>query len=150
MAKITWNKHLFRSLCIAMSNHRRDFPGSSAGKQSSCNLGDPGSIPGIGYSLQYSWASLEAQRVKLISRQHFPLSFIHTDSILKDIMCFLGQLRWRRICLQCERPRFNPQVGKTPWRREWQPTPVFLPGKSHGQRSLAGYSPWSHKKDTSE
>ena len=34
---------------------------------------------------------------------------------------------------------------KIPWRREWLPIPVFLPGKSHGQRSLAGYSPWSHK-----
>ena len=37
-------------------------------------------------------------------------------------------------------------VGKIPWRRAWQPTPVFLPGESHGQRSLAGYSPWSHKE----
>ena len=37
--------------------------------------------------------------------------------------------------------RFDPWVGKIPWRREWQPTPVFLPGKSHEQRSLAGYSP---------
>ena len=38
-----------------------------------------------------------------------------------------------------------------PWRREWQPTPVFLPGKSHGQRSLVGYSPWGHKEsDTTE
>ena len=34
---------------------------------------------------------------------------------------------------------FDPWVGKIPWRREWQPTPVFLPGKSHGQRSLVGY-----------
>ena len=33
-----------------------------------------------------------------------------------------------------------------PWRRAWQPTPVFLPGESHGQRSLVGYSPWSHKE----
>ena len=33
-----------------------------------------------------------------------------------------------------------------PWRRKWHPTPVFLPGKSHGQRSLAGYSPWGHKE----
>ena len=33
-------------------------------------------------------------------------------------------------------------VGKIPWRRVWQPTPVFLPGESHGQRSLEGYSPW--------
>ena len=42
-------------------------------------------------------------------------------------------------------------VGKIPWRREWHPTPVFLPGESHGQRSLVGYSPWHHKEeDTTE
>ena len=40
----------------------------------------------------------------------------------------------------------NPWVGKTPWSRQWQPTPAFLPGQSHGQRSLAGYSPWGHKE----
>ena len=37
-------------------------------------------------------------------------------------------------------------VGSIPWRRKWQPTPVFLPGKSHGQRSVVGYSPWGHKE----
>ena len=36
--------------------------------------------------------------------------------------------------------------GKIPWRRKWQSTPVFLPGKSHGQRSLVVYSPWGHKE----
>ena len=36
---------------------------------------------------------------------------------------------------------FDPWVGKVPWRRKWQPTPVFLPGKSHGQWNLVGYSP---------
>ena len=46
---------------------------------------------------------------------------------------------------------FNPRVGKIPWRRKWQPIPVLLPEKSHGQRSLAGYSPWGHKEsDTTE
>ena len=40
---------------------------------------------------------------------------------------------------------FNPWVRKIPWRRTQQPTPVFLPGKSHGQRSLAGYSPQGHR-----
>ena len=40
------------------------------------------------------------------------------------------------------RCRFNPWVRKIPWRRKWQPTPVFLPGKSHRQSSLEGYSPW--------
>ena len=38
------------------------------------------------------------------------------------------------------------QVGKIPWRRKWQPTPVFLPGESHGQRSLVCYSPWGRKE----
>ena len=42
---------------------------------------------------------------------------------------------------QYRRHGFDPWVGKIPWRRKWQPTPVFLPGKSHGQRSLVGYSP---------
>ena len=51
-----------------------------------------------------------------------------------------------RICLQFWRPRFNPWVGKTPWRRKWLPTPVFLPGELYGQRSLAGYSPWGSKE----
>jgi len=52
---------------------------------------------------------------------------------------------------ECRRPGFDPRVGKIPWRREWQHTPVFLPGESHGQRSLAGYSPWGRKEsDTTE
>ena len=46
------------------------------------------------------------------------------------------------ICLQCERPGFNLWVGKTPWRREWLPSLVFLPGEFHEQRSLVAYSPW--------
>ena len=48
---------------------------------------------------------------------------------------------------QCRRHKkciFDPRVGKIPWRRKWHPTPVFFPGKSHGQRSLAGYSPCGH------
>ena len=52
---------------------------------------------------------------------------------------------------QSRRHRFDPWVRKIPWRRKWQPTPVFLPGESHGQRSLAGDSPWGHKEsDTTE
>ena len=42
---------------------------------------------------------------------------------------------------RCKRQRFDPWVGKIPWRRAWQPTPVFLPGESQGQRSLVGYRP---------
>ena len=44
------------------------------------------------------------------------------------------------------RDSFNPWVGKIPCRRTWQPTPVFLPGESHGQRRQVGYSPWGRKE----
>ena len=64
---------------------------------------------------------------------------------------FPGWLRWQSICLQCRRPRFNPWVRKIPWRRKWQPTPLFLLEEFQGQRSLAGYSPWGCKEsDTTE
>ena len=60
----------------------------------------------------------------------------------KECVCQRRSLRW------CS---FDPWVGKIPWRRKWQPTPVFLPGKSHGQRSLGGYSPPGRKEsDVSE
>ena len=52
---------------------------------------------------------------------------------------------------RCRGHRFDPWVGKIPWRRKWQHTPVFLPGKSQGQRSLASYSLWGLKElDTTE
>ena len=61
---------------------------------------------------------------------------------------YLGLPRWpsgKESTCQCRRRGFYPWVGKIPWRRKWQPTPVFLPGKSHGQRGLVGYSPWGHR-----
>ena len=93
------------------------FPGSSAGKEFTCDAADPSSIPGsrrssekgIGYPLQYSWASLVAQLVKNLP------------------------VMWR--------PGFDPWVGKIPWRREWLPTLVFLPEEFHGL-----HSPWGHKE----
>ena len=50
--------------------------------------------------------------------------------------------------MQCGRSRFDPWVKKIPWRRKWQPTPVFLPGKFHGRRNLVGYSLWVSKSQT--
>ena len=61
-------------------------------------------------------------------------------------LCVPWWLRWQRIHGQCRRPGFNPWVGKIPWGREWQPKPVFLPGESHGQRSLVRYSPLGLKE----
>ena len=51
-----------------------------------------------------------------------------------------------QFCLQCRRPEFDPWVRKIPWKRERQPIPIFLPGKFHGQKSLAGYGSWGHKQ----
>ena len=48
-------------------------------------------------------------------------------------------------CRRCKRQGFDPWVGKVPWSRKWHPTPVCLPGKSYGLRSLVGYSPWGCK-----
>ena len=54
-------------------------------------------------------------------------------------------------CRRCKRCEFDLWVRKIPWRRAWQPTPVFLPGESHKQKSLVGYRPWGHKdSDTTE
>ena len=87
------------------------FPDSSVGKESACNAGDPGSIPGsgrstgerIGYPLQYSWASPVAQLVKNL--------------------------------LALRRPGFDPWVGKIPWRRERLSMPAFWPGEFRGPYS---------------
>ena len=54
-------------------------------------------------------------------------------TVIKKSTC-----QWRR----CKRCRFEPLVGKIPCSTKWQPAPIFLPGESHGQRSLVGYSPW--------
>ena len=63
-----------------------------------------------------------------------------------------GLPRWfsgKESAYQCRRPKslgLDPCVRRIPWRRKWQPTPVFLPEKSCGQRSLADYSPWGCKE----
>ena len=59
---------------------------------------------------------------------------------------FPGGSDSKSVCLQFRRPKFIPWMGKIPWRRKWQPTLLLLPGKSHGWRSLVGYSPWGHKE----
>ena len=64
-----------------------------------------------------------------------------------------GLPRWlsgKEATCQCRRHGFDHCIGKIPWRKKWQPTPVFLPEKSHGQRSLVGYSPWGRESDVTE
>ena len=67
--------------------------------------------------------------------------FVSGFSLVVQMVKNLSAMQRHRRC------GFNPWVGKIPWRREWQPTPVFLPG----QRNLVGYSPWGRKEsDTTE
>ena len=105
---------------------RWGFPGSSAGKESFCKAGDPDLI-------------LESRRSPGEGIGH-PLQYSWASLVAQVV-----------IRLQRGKPGFDPWVRKIPWRRARQPTLIFLPGESQGQRSLAGYSPWSHKEsDTTE
>ena len=131
----------------------KGFPDSSVGKESACNAGYPGSIPGSGrspgerkgYPLRYSG---------LENSMDSPWGHKESDMTEPLSLILLGLPWWLRgysVCLQCGRPGFNPWVEKIPWRRKWHPIPVLLPGKSHEWRSVVGYSPWGRKElDTTE
>ena len=80
--------------------------------ESACNAGDPGSIPGSGRSSGEGIG--------------YPFQYSWASLVLS----------WLRIRPQCGRPGFDPWVGKTSWRRERQPTPVFCPGEFHGLQSM--------------
>ena len=79
-------------------------------------------------------------------------SISYRKDSLQEFWSHLWLPRWhsgKKPACQCRRHRrhgFNPWVRKIPWRRAWWLTPVFLPGEAHGQRSLAGYSPWVRKE----
>ena len=77
--------------------------------------------------------------------KHVYLWQIHGD-IWQNQYNIVKLKKKKRICQQCRRCGFNPRVGTIPWRKKWQATSVVLPGWSHGQRSLAGYSPWGRKQ----
>ena len=85
--------------------------------------------------------------VYMFRKRYSMLSFnnLFQDAIaLSSSASLVAQVVKRLLAMQ--RPEFDPWVGKIPWRRKWQPTPVLLPGKSHGQRSLVGYIPWVRKE----
>ena len=77
------------------------------------------------------------------------LNFCLIFPLISLMSVFSGGSSGKESACQCRshrRCRFDLWVRKIPWRRKWQPTPVFLPGKSHRQRSLAGYNPWGCKE----
>ena len=93
------------------------------------------------YYFTFLSAVCEGSNFSMPFTMHFGVSFLNIAILPrrlsgKEPVC---------QCRRCKRCRFNPWVGKIPWSRKWQPTPVFLPGRFHGQRSLVGYSPWGCK-----
>ena len=100
-----------------------------------------------------------------VSGVHFHVSGVHCR--VSGVHCRVSGILYKSLCFcviycpvpggaggnasscQCRRrkgPRFDPWVGKIPWRRKWQPIPVFLPGESHGERNLDCYTPWGGKE----
>ena len=105
------------------------FPSGSVGKESPCNAGDPSSIPGSVRKIPWR-------------RDRLPTPVF---------LGFPGGLEMVKYTLAIPETWFQSLGWKIPCRRAWQPTPVFLPEESHGQRSLAVYSPWGCKEwDTTE
>ena len=91
-------------------------------------------------------------RMFKLAQSTVSIKFSHSTNI--NLASTMGQVGFpggasgKEPACQCRRKRcrFDPWVGKIPWRRAWQSTPVFLPGEAHGQRSLAGYSSWGSKE----
>ena len=106
----------------------------------------------------YSPSSHSTHFLRVISFSDFLQLYIDPNShkfILLSWPCgnprYLSGKESTCQCRRCQKRQLSPWVGKILWRRAWQPTPVFLPGQSHGQRSGEGYSPWGHKEsDTTE
>ena len=105
----------------------------------------------------FYWTTTPLLLVQIILSQRGISWYLHAHTLLLLFIycmsvCLCWIPRWLsgwRVCLQCRRHRrrgFSPWVGKIRWRREWQPTPVYLPGESFGQRSLVSSSPWGYKE----
>ena len=127
------------------------FPWWLSNKESACNAREVGSIPGLGRSpaeghgnpLQNSFLENFVDRGIWWVTVHRTVKGRTRLEQLSTHACV--EQRWASLLAQssaCQyrRAGFDPRVGKIPWRRKWQTTPVFLPGESHGQRNLAGYS----------
>ena len=129
-----------RRLYLQVGSLPLDFPGGSDGKASVYNAGDLGSIPGSGRSAgerngihsstiawKIPWGRKESDTTE---RVHFPFLSLPLVPPRKSLYMEYTDIIW-----------LKPDISG---RRKWQPTPGFLPGESHGQRSLAGYCLWSH------
>ena len=123
------------------------FPGGSDSKESACNAGDLGLIPVLGrspgeahgYPLQYSCLENSMDR----GYWAYPNDLIFLGYFYKDL--FPNKITVWDLGVRTSTYLLGVH-NSLHWRRKWQLTPVFLPGKTYGQRNLGGYSPWGHKE----
>ena len=104
--------------------------------------GEPSGLPSMGsHRVGHDWSDLAAAAAETNEKQVKLILTIFYLACIYNYWGFPGGSVEQRFCLPSRRCRFNPWVRKIPWRRKWQPTPVFLPRKSHEQRSQVAYSP---------
>ena len=87
--------------------------------------------------------------LSISQREHKAQYWLPLSTYSGILAFWLSQWPWfsgKQSACQYRRCRFNPCVRKIPWRRKWEPTPVFLPGEFHGHWGLADYSLWGHKR----
>ena len=102
-------------------------------------MGEPGGLPSMrSHRVRHNWSDLAAAEGKSPGK-------LQLISFLRQIYVSGGAVGKESAC-QCRRCMFESWVRKILCRKEWQPTPVFLPGEFHGQRSLVGYSLWGCKE----
>ena len=109
-----------------------------------------GAQPKISSTKQSMWAILPGNAGWCRGLAALPAMLVFQTRALDlsttDMWGFPGGLSGKESACQCRRRNFDPWVRKIPWRKKCQPPPVFLPGESHGGRSLVGYSPWGCRR----
>ena len=117
--------------------------------------GNPGVLQSVGsQKVGHGWATEQQQEYTILKL----LSLLASDTALFPFIRVITIRHWTSLVAQMVKrlptmweTQFYNWVGKIPWRRKWQPTSVFMPGKSHGLRNLVGYRPWDRKEsDTTE
>ena len=117
-------------------------------------------VPGAGGEVSLKpgrhqgWASPSKGILSPLAHSRLQELSLHLVVLKSDVLIFTpggfpdgsdGKKK-KKNCLHCRRLQFNPWVKKIPWRREWKPSPVFLPGEPHGKRSLEGHGPWGRRE----
>ena len=115
-----------------------------------CDLGAYIYLPFVLKNTSLNWKLFATKMAKQNLWKFLKIDWKNINTPEEEQSIQIGGLPWwlsgKESACQCRKLRFDSWFRKIPWRRKWQPTPVFLPGKSHGQKGLESYSPWGHKR----